>query len=85
VTSNKPKRQGERCERVDEKYAARRALFKVACYSQSSRVFAEYFCSDMSHCPSKVNKAQKHCYGLLKQTQLNTTPSILLNPFLEEN
>jgi hypothetical protein len=41
-------------------------LFKAANYSLSSRVFAEYFCSDMSHRPSKVNKAQMHCHGLLK-------------------
>jgi hypothetical protein len=51
----------------------------------SSRVFSEYFCSDMSHRPSKVNKAHKHCYGLLKQTPLNTNQSILQNLFLEEN
>jgi hypothetical protein len=72
VPQNYQIRQGERCERVDEKYAARRALFKAACYSRSSRVFAEYFFSDMSHRPSKVNKAQKHCHGLPKAASQET-------------
>jgi hypothetical protein len=44
-------------------------LFKAAYYSQCSRVFAEYFFSDMSHRPSKVNKAHKHCHGLSNRTQ----------------
>jgi hypothetical protein len=27
----------------------------------------------MTHCPSKVNKVQKRCYGLLKQTPYHPT------------
>jgi hypothetical protein len=30
-------------------------------------VFVEYFFSDMSHRPSKVNNEKKHCHGLLKE------------------
>jgi hypothetical protein len=48
-------------------------LFKVAYYSQRSRVFVEYFFSDMSHRPSKVIKAHKHCHGLLKHSPSNKT------------
>jgi hypothetical protein len=50
-------------------------LFKAAHYSQRSRVFAEYFFSDMSHRPSKVNKAHKHCHGLLKSQSEHTKPN----------
>ena len=38
------------------------------------RVFAEQFCSDMTRRPTRVNKEQKHCHGLLKTTR-NTRPS----------
>jgi hypothetical protein len=47
-------------------------LFKAAYYSQSSRVFVEYFCSDMSHRPSKVNNENMHCRGLLKSLNQKT-------------
>ena len=38
--------------RLDEKYAARRALMKAACQNLSSRVFAEYF--SRKRCPARV-------------------------------
>jgi hypothetical protein len=30
------------------------------------------FASDMSHCPSKLIKAQKHCHGLLNASKQQT-------------
>jgi hypothetical protein len=50
-------------------------LFKAAYYSHSSRVFAEYFFSDMSHRPSKANNENMHCHGLLKSQSKHTKPN----------
>ena len=38
------------------------------------RVFAEHLCSDMTRRPTKVNKEEMHCHGLLKKSQSRNHP-----------
>ena len=44
---NPRKEQCDESGRLDEKYAERRAVQKIACYNLISSVFSEYFYSEM--------------------------------------
>jgi hypothetical protein len=66
VTSNKPKRQGKRWERVGCKMEQRRVVLRKCIYKRKAACVLWSFADDMSRRPSMVNKAHKHCHGLFK-------------------
>jgi hypothetical protein len=69
--------QTTQCARVSDGSVLIASCSEGALYSASTttqamlRVFCCNLLVDMSHCPSKVIKAQKHCHGLFKNFKKN--------------
>jgi hypothetical protein len=62
----------KRWDRVDCKLQQRRVVLRQYNYTSRAACVLLQLASDMSHCPSKVNKAQKHCCGQLKVSNQQT-------------